>query len=66
MELENVLKAIGGGTHIQIVTEGECIFDGCMCDVLQADFDKTVEKYLKNKVYRINVNKDDCAITLAC
>ena len=27
---------------------------------------RLIEKYLKNKVYRINYNKDNGAITLAC
>ena len=66
MELENVLKTIGGGTRIQIFAEGTCIFCGCMCEILQDDFEKIIEKYLNNKVYRINYNKDNGAITLAC
>lgn len=66
MELENVLKTIGGGTCIQIFAEGNSIFCGCMCNILQADFERLIEKYLKNKVYRINYNKDNGAITLAC
>ena len=66
MELENVLKTIGSETYIQIFAEGTCIFCGCMCKILQADFEKIIEKYLNNKVYRINYNKDNGAITLAC
>lgn len=66
MELKNVLKTIGGGTCIQIFAEGKSIFCGCMCEVLQADFEKIIEKYLNNKVYRINYNKDNGAITIAC
>ena len=66
MELENVLKTIGGGTRIQIFAEGKIVFFGCMCDILQADFERLIERYSKNKVYRINYNKDDGAITLAC
>ena len=66
MELENVLKTIGGGTRIQIFAEGTCIFCGCMCEILQADFEKIIEKCLNNKVYRINYSKDNGAITLAC
>ena len=66
MELGNVLKTIGGGTRIQIFAEGQSIFCGCMCEILQADFERLIEKYSKNKVYRINYNKDNGAITLAC
>ncbi|MBO5389582.1 MAG: hypothetical protein J6A59_15920 [Lachnospiraceae bacterium] len=66
MELKNVLKTIGGGTCIQIFAEGKSIFYGCMCEVLQADFENLIEKYSENKVYRINYNKDNGAITLAC
>lgn len=66
MELENVLKTIGSGTRIQIFAEGKIVFFGCMRDILQADFERLIERYSKNKVYRINYNKDDGAITLAC
>ena len=66
MELKNLLKTIGGGTRIQIFAEGKSIFCGCQCEILQADFENIVEKYLDNVVYRINYNKENCAITIAC
>jgi hypothetical protein len=54
MKLRDILDVISGGTNIFIYTGNSVVFSGKMSEISTVEWAANVERYMDNKVIRIN------------